>query len=79
MTEPTRRDRLRPTELLTLSLVIAFFGGLVVFLTTRELVLALIFLGVIFIITLVTIALLVLAVKPDDDERHDLDEQNRGH
>lgn len=79
MTEPSRRDRFRPAELITLSLVIAAFGGLVTFMSTRDFVLAIIFFGVIFILTLMTIALLVMAIKPDADEKHDLDEQNRGH
>lgn len=79
MTEPSRRDRFRPAELITLSMVIAGFGGLVTFMSTRDLVLALIFFGVIFILTLMTIALLVMAIKPDADEKHDLDEQDRGN
>jgi hypothetical protein len=77
MTEPTRRDRYRPAELVTLSAVIGVFGGLVTLMSTRDVVLSLIFFGIIFIITLVTIALLVLATKPSEDEKHDLDEQNR--
>lgn len=79
MTEPSRRDRYRPAELITLSLVIALFGGLVTLMSTRDLVLALVFFGVIFILTLVTIALLVMAMKPDEEEKQDLDEQDRGH
>ncbi len=77
MTEPSRRDRYRPAELVTLSGVIGLFGGLVTLMSTRDLVLALIALGLIFIITLVTIALLVLATKPSEEEQEDLDEQNR--
>lgn len=79
MIEPSRRDRFKPAELVSLSLVIALFGGLVVLLTTRDVVLSLVFFGIIFILTLVTIALLVLAIKPDDEEKFDLDEQDRGH
>lgn len=77
MTEPTRRDRFRPAELVILSAVIAAFGGLVTLMSTRDLVLTLIAFGIIFILSLVTIALLVMAIKPDDAEKHDLDEQNR--
>ena len=79
MSEPSRRERFRPAELIGLSAVIALFGGLVTLMSTRDLVLALIFFGIIFVLTLVTIALLVMAIKPDEEERHDLDEQNRGH
>ncbi|MEX1080098.1 MAG: hypothetical protein WED09_13430 [Homoserinimonas sp.] len=78
MTEPSRRDRFRPAELIGLSLVIATFGGLVTLMSTRDLVLTLIFFVIIFILTLVTIALLVMAMKPDDDEKKDLDGQNGG-
>ena len=78
MTEPSRRDRFRPAELIGLSLIIAVFAGLVTLMSTRDLVLTLIVLGIVFILTLMTIALLVMAVKPDDDEKHELDEQNRG-
>jgi len=78
MTEPTRRDRFRPAELIILSLVIAAFGGIVTLMSTRDVVLTLIVIGIIFILSLMTIALLVMAVKPDDAEKQDLDEQNGG-
>jgi cell division protein FtsB len=76
MTEPTRRDRFRPAELIILSVVIAAFGGLVTLMSTRDLVLTLIVFGIIFILSLMTIALLVMAVKPDDAEKQDLEQQN---
>ncbi|MCU1545520.1 MAG: hypothetical protein JWP30_620 [Homoserinimonas sp.] len=79
MTEPSRSDRFKPAELLGFSAAIASFTGLVVLLATRDMVLAIIFFGVAFICTLVTIALLILAMKPDEEEKTDLDEQNRGH
>jgi hypothetical protein len=78
MTEPNRRDRFRPAELIGLSAIIAAFGGVVTLMSTRDLVLALIFFGIIFILTLMTIALLVMAIKPDKAEEQDLEEQNRG-
>lgn len=78
MTEPSRRDRFRPAELVILSLVIAAFGGLVTLMSTRDLVLTLVVFGIIFILTLITIALLVMAVKPDDAEKQELDEQAGG-
>ena len=78
MAAPSRRDRTRPAELLGLSAVFAVFVGLVVLMSTRELVLALIFLGIAFIVSLVGLAMLSLAVRPDKDEKLDLDEQDRG-
>ncbi len=80
METPSLRDRLRPLELLGLSAVIGLFTGLVILLSTREWWLAAIGFGVAFILAVVTIALLALSARPNDDERSDLDEQNRaGH
>lgn len=75
---PERRDRTRPAELLGLSAVIAAFVGVVAFISTRDIVLALIALGATFILVLVIIATLALTVSPPSDvERVDLDEQDR--
>ena len=65
---PTRRDRMRPAELLGLAAAIGIFTGLVVGLATREWILALIFFGVVFIVGLVTLAMLSLAVVPADEK-----------
>ncbi|MES2093359.1 MAG: hypothetical protein V4531_06045 [Actinomycetota bacterium] len=73
---PSRRDRLRPFEYVAISAVVAaFIGGVVVF-TTRQVTLGLIFAGVAFIVSLVVIAMLALAVKPDAAEKIDLTEQD---
>jgi membrane protein implicated in regulation of membrane protease activity len=77
-TPPSRRDRTRPLELLALSGGFALFAGLVVLMSTREPVLALVFAGIAFIVSLVVLAMLALAVRPDKDEKLDLDEQDRG-
>lgn len=80
METPSLRDRLRPLELLSLSAVLGVFTGLVLIFTTREWWLAGIGFGVAFILGIMTIALLALSAKPNDDERLDLDEQDRaGH
>ncbi|ROS57950.1 hypothetical protein EDF38_2680 [Frigoribacterium sp. PhB160] len=76
MTDPSWRDRVRPAEFLGLSAVFAVFVGVVVLMTTRELDLALIFLCIGFIVALVVIAMLALAAKPNDDERHEIDESD---
>jgi hypothetical protein len=59
----------------------AVFTGLIVLMSTRDIVLSLIFLGIAFIVVLVILAMLVLAVRPDGEELTDLDEQNHpeGH
>jgi len=74
---PNKRDRTRPAEILGLSGVFALFAGLVVFMSTRDWMLGLIFAGIAFIVSLVVIAMLVLATRPDKDELLDLDEQDR--
>lgn len=77
MTEnPSRREKLRPGELVGLAAVVAVFIGLVTFMVTRDLFLSLIFLGVTFVVDLVVLAMLMLAVtpnKPADGERWQAD------
>ena len=81
MSKPSRKDRTKPAELLVLSGVMAVFAGLIVLMSTRDIILSLIFTGLAFIVALVIMAMLVLAVRPDGEEQIDLDEQNRpdGH
>jgi hypothetical protein len=76
VTTPSKKDRLRPLELLVMSAIVAIFTGLVVAISTRDILLGVIFLGVAFILSLMTLAMLALSVKPDDAEKTDLDEQN---
>lgn len=75
-TPPSRRDRTRPGELIALSAGMGLFVGLVVFMSTRQLELALIFLGVAFIVSLVGLAMLALAVRPTGEEQLDIDQQD---
>lgn len=77
--KPSRSDRLKPVELVGLSGVMALFVGLTILLTTREIMLSVIALGITFIVVLVVIAMFALNVKPDEAERNDLDEQDHGH
>jgi hypothetical protein len=74
--QPSRSERLKPAELVGISGVMALFVALTILLTTREVVLSLIALGITFIIALVVIAMLVLGMKPNAAEIDDLDEQN---
>ncbi|KTR08876.1 hypothetical protein [Curtobacterium luteum] len=68
MTTPSRRDRLRPAELLGISAIIAVFVAVVVLISTREPQLAVIFLGVAFIVVVVVLAMLQLASTSDQDD-----------
>ena len=74
--KPSRKDRLHPFEYVVMAAIIALFIGLVVLLSTRQGTLALVFGGITFIVSLVVIAMLALAVKPDDAEKVDLSEQD---
>jgi membrane protein implicated in regulation of membrane protease activity len=76
MATPDKKDKRRPTELLGLSALLAVFMLIVVFMGSRDVVLALEFAGVGFIVALVVLAMLALAAKPKDAEQADLDEQN---
>ncbi|GAA2226116.1 hypothetical protein N1031_04060 [Herbiconiux moechotypicola] len=74
MNQPSRRDRLKPVELLVLSGILSLFVGLVVLFTTREIVLSLIFFGLAFIVTLVVMAMFSLSIKPNEIEQHEIDD-----
>jgi len=76
---PSRRDRFRPVELLVFAAIVGVFIGLVVVFSTREWELGGIFAGVGFIVALVVLATLAITTHPDEEERRDIDDQNRGH
>ncbi|MBK0418712.1 ABC transporter ATP-binding protein [Leucobacter sp. CSA1] len=65
---PSRRDRLRPLELLGFSGVLAVFAGLVVLMTTRDIVLAAVFAGAGFIVSVMMVALVGLGKKPSAED-----------
>ena len=77
--KPNRKDQLRPVELLAIAGVMAVFVGIIVFMSTRDFTIAAIFTGIVFIVALVVLAMMVLALKPDGDEKLDISEQDRGH
>ncbi|SFI50831.1 MULTISPECIES: hypothetical protein [Microbacterium] len=73
---PTRRDLLKPVQLIGFAFIAAAFAGVITLVTmgffqtltgdqrTHVIVVALIVAGIAFIVTLVGIALLILAVDP---------------
>lgn len=71
--QPTRRQQLKPFEYLAFAGVAGIFVGLVVLLSVRDVVLALVFFGVAFIGTLLITATLMLAIKPKGRSAADLD------
>lgn len=76
MTPPTLRDKLKPVELVIVSAVIAFFTGLIVLFSSRDLIFAAIAFGLAFIVCLVVMAMFVLAIKPNKNELLDIQEQD---
>jgi uncharacterized membrane protein YfcA len=68
---PTRRERLRPVELVVMAAVIGVFIGVVVLITTRDLPLASIFGGVAFIVALLLLAMLALVETSDPTDPSD--------
>lgn len=71
---PSRRDRLRPLELVGFSGVLAVFAALVVLLVLRtnegvpDFAKAGIAAGIVFIVALLTVALIGLGMKPSDED-----------
>ncbi|MET0726283.1 MAG: hypothetical protein ABWY36_08010 [Leifsonia sp.] len=76
--QPSRRDLLRPIEMVAGAAIASVFVGLVVLMVTREFMLSVISFGVVFIIVLVALAMFAITMKPDAAETADLDEQDGG-
>ena len=70
----SRRDRMRPFELVGVALIVGMFIGLVVLMSTRDLTVSAVWLGVGFIAMLVISATVVLMIKPRKDELADIEE-----
>ena len=77
--KPSRRDVLRPVEYVGGAAIAAIFTGLVVLVSVREPILALIVAGIAFIVVLVVLALLTLAIKPNAEETAELHEGDEPH
>lgn len=68
---PTRREKMRPVELLVMAGIFGVFVGAFVFMGTREWGLSFIMAAVAFIASLVVLATLLIAAGPKIDERVD--------
>lgn len=66
--DPSKKDKLRPAELLGFSGVLALFAALIVLMATKDLQLAVIVLVLVFIIVLVVVALVGLGMKPNPED-----------
>ncbi len=79
--KPSRSDRLKPLELIVFSGVLAVFAGLIVLMSSRSIMLTLIFTVIAFVVSLVFVALLGLGGKPSEDDleaRKDLQQPKSG-
>jgi hypothetical protein len=76
MSTPTLRDRMKPVELLLVSAALGLFTGVVVLMSSRDLILSSISFGAVFIVCLVSMAMFVLAIKPNKKELLDIEEQD---
>ena len=74
--QPSRRDILRPAELVGGSAIAALFVGLIVIFTTRQIELTLISAGITFIVVLMVLALFAMGSKKDAEETADIEQQN---
>lgn len=79
MTKPTKRDRLKPFELVGIAALLGIFTGLVVLMSSRDFILSATWFGLSFIIAVVVLAMFVLAAKPNKNELLDIEEQNAAH
>ena len=85
MAVPDKKDRRRPLELLSFSVLLGVFVFFVVLMGTRDPLISIEFAGVAFIVGLVVLAMLALAARPEGAEKADLAEQDhegegpRGH
>ncbi|HEY9423822.1 MAG TPA: hypothetical protein VIP54_03395 [Microterricola sp.] len=74
--QPSRREILRPAELVGGAGIGAVFVGLVVLLTIQQLVLTLVSTGITFIVVLMVLALFAMGSKQDAEETADILEQD---
>lgn len=74
----SRRDRMRPFELIGLAVIVGIFTGIVVLMSTRNLTVSAIWMGVAFIVMLVASATVVLMIRPRKEELADIEEFEGG-
>jgi len=70
----SRRDRMRPFEVIGLAVIVGAFTGIIAPVSTRNLTLAAIWLGVAFIAMLVLSATILLMIQPRKRELADIEE-----
>ncbi|MCW4459117.1 hypothetical protein [Microbacterium sp. MPKO10] len=79
MTKPSKREMLKPLELLGIAAVFAIFAGLITLMSTRDFLLTVVFAGIAFIAGLVFLALFALTIKPNKIERDEIQRDDDGN
>jgi hypothetical protein len=79
MSQPSRRERLRPAEYVMISGILALFGGLVGLMVTRDLVVAVVLSGLIFVLVIIGIAMLILTMTPNTTPEGQQDSPGTGN
>lgn len=79
MTKPSKREMLKPLELLGIAGAFGIFGGLITLMSTRDFLLTVVFAGVAFIVGLVFLALFALTIKPNKIERDEINRDDEGN
>lgn len=77
-TEPSF-TRLRPGEYVVMSAIMAVFAGLVVLMVTRDPLLSVIAMGIIFVIVVMAISMLLLAIIPNKTPEGEKDRPETGN
>jgi len=67
--QPTRRDKVKPFELVAFSGVLAIFTAIVIIIVTDDFRLMAIYGGIAFIGTLMIFALLALSIRPSKEDQ----------
>ncbi|GAB2526128.1 hypothetical protein [Paramicrobacterium agarici] len=79
MTKPSKREMLKPLELLSIAAAFGIFAGLITLMSTRDFLLTVMFTGVAFIVGLVFLALFALTIKPNKIEQEEIHRDDDGN
>lgn len=67
--QPSRRDSVKPFELVAFSAILAVFTAVVIIIVTDDLRLMAIYAGIAFIASLMVLALLALTIRPSTEDQ----------
>lgn len=79
MTKPSKREMLKPLELLGIAAAFGIFAGLITLMSTRDFLLTIVLAGIAFIAGLVFLALFALTIKPNKIEQEEIQRDDKGN